>query len=238
MLQIIVTKSFNNPNLPVSQIGSVMNLSSSIATYEMIDGYDYSEKGHHLNTVGLTFDSMGLVGTGLDGAYADTGLLEPDAYTVIVAFNAQIPPQTTQLWTTLGTATTPYNGARQAVQTGKGLNSQAFAGDGTTGAAANLVSGAVTDMWEIYGFALNNTNMRTYRGSSNAFVEAAVVNNRRKSSYTMRIAGGYLAPHNLGIIGHVGVFAVYNGVLTDAQIQEQVAKAKQLMKDRGATFSW
>ena len=239
MLQIIVTDSFNNSNLPISQVGSVLNLPSSLATYEMQDSYDYSEKGNNLVlTPGLSFDRLGLVCSGVEGDYADTGILEPDSYTVLTAFNANVPPATTQLWTTLGTGVTPYNGARQALRTTGELNSQAFGGDGSTAASANLVSGALANMWEIYAFTLTNTNMRTYRGSSATFTEAPVLNNRRKSITPLRIAGGYVAPHNIGISGHIGFLSVYDGVLTDTQITDLVAKGKAMLIERGANFTW
>lgn len=239
MFQIIVTDSFNNPNLPISQIGSILNLPNSLATYELMDGYDYSKNGHNLILKdGITFDKYGMVCTGVGGQYADTGLLETDSYSVLVAFNANTPLSTSQLWTSLPTGAAPYSGARQAILTSGALNSQAFAGDGTFSAIAGQTSGPISGSWEIWVFTLNNTQMRNYRAASQAFVNTDVVGGRRKSSSPFRLGGGYVAPHNIGISGHIGLWAAYDGVLTDTQILDLVSKAKSIMAGRGVTFSW
>ncbi|RRF85009.1 hypothetical protein EAO22_20655 [Klebsiella pneumoniae] len=45
-----------------------------------------SGNGKALEVNGLTFDSEGLICDGIDGHYADTGIIEPLANTVIMAF--------------------------------------------------------------------------------------------------------------------------------------------------------
>lgn len=243
MLQIIVTKSFNNPNLPISTIGSDLNLESSLATWELLDGYDYSGKGHNiaLSGSGLSFDEIGLASTGVKGSYAETGLLETDSFSVIMAFNAAVPTLTSQVWSTLETSssnTSYFRGCRQAVRVEGTLYSQAFAGDGNNANSANLTSGALTNTWEVYYFSVSATELRTIRGSTGGATSAAINNGRRKSVNPFRLCGGWQDPHDTGIVGHLGVMAVYDGVLGDTLAKQQISKAKAIMQRRGVTFSW
>lgn len=244
MLQIIVTDSFNNPNLPISPIGSKLNLPSSLATWEMLDGHDYSERGHNLtlNGSGLSFDEIGLASTGVKGSYAETGLLETDSFSVIMAFNSAVPTLTSQVWSTLETAsqssTSFFNGCRQSVRVGGTLYSQAFAGDGNNANSASLTSGALANTWEVYYFSVSNTELRTMRGSTGGVTSAAINNNRRKSANPFRLCGGWQNPHDTGIVGHLGLMAVYDGVLGDTVAAQQIAVAKSIMQERGVTFTW
>lgn len=244
MLQIIVADSFNNPNLPISPIGSRLNLPSSLATWEMLDGYDYSEKGHNLSLsgTGLSYDEIGLASTGVKGSYVETGLLETDNFSIIMAFNATVPTLTSQVWSTLETSvpgsTSFFRGCRQSIRVEGTLYSQAFAGDGNNANSASLTSGALANTWEVYYFSVSATEMRTMRGSTGGATSAAINNGRRKSANPFRICGGWQDPHDTGIVGHVGLMAVYDGVLGDTVAAQQIAIAKSIMQERGVTFSW
>jgi hypothetical protein len=91
MIQFQVTKDFGNPLLPVSKARSELYLSSALAIYEMRSTKESSGNGKALEVNGLTFDSEGLICDGIDGHYADTGIIEPLANTVIMAFRADKP---------------------------------------------------------------------------------------------------------------------------------------------------
>lgn len=229
-LQLRVVSSFNNPSLPVSTIGSKLYRSSALGIWEMLDGYDRSGKGNSLIQMGLGFDSTGLYCDGVANHYVDTGVVEPDAYTIITAVQADIPAQTSQIWSCLPEGAAPYTGARAAVtSTGAYL---ATISSSATGGITNLTTGVVAPVWDIFAYTVRNEQLRMTRGSSMGTLTADITG-RKKSSKTIRIGGGYLSPHNIGIKGHIGTFALYNGVLSDSDISTLITTTRQIMAGRG-----
>ncbi|MGQ8774437.1 hypothetical protein ACUTQ5_08415 [Serratia sp. NA_112.1] len=44
------------------------------------------------------------------------------------------------------------------------------------------------------------------------------------------LGGGDIAPHNIGINGHVGLFGVYEGVFSESEMMTLIQKGKDVMR--------
>lgn len=233
MLQIRVTSSFNNPNLPVSAIGSKLYRTSALGIWELLDRTDKSGRGNELILSGLGFDYTGLVCDGVANHYVDTGVVEPNEYTIITSFQADIPAQTSQVWSCLPEGVTPYTGARSAILTSGALVATIASAD--ISSVTNLLSPVFAPAWEIYAYTIKDDQLRTIRGSDSS-VNSVTITGRKKSTKNIRIGGGYIFPHNIGIKGHIGTFALYNGVLDDGDILSLISSTRLIMAGRGVTI--
>ncbi|EPQ3461067.1 hypothetical protein NRG04_000045 [Klebsiella aerogenes] len=231
MIQFQVAKDFGNPLLPVSKARSEMYLDSALSIYEMRSAKESSSNGRALEVNGLTFDNEGLVCDGIDGHYADTGLIEPLANTVIVAFRANPQEVTTQIYSGLPESERPFTGARAAI-TKDGI----FVADtGATPATIHAQIGNITPGWELIAVVTGAQQLSVIRASTMETVTTKF-ETRNEPKRTIRIGGGYVAPHNLGINGRVGLWAMYNGVLDSATIVGLFAKARTIMAGKGVVI--
>ncbi|KLF10426.1 hypothetical protein YA25_00240 [Klebsiella aerogenes] len=227
MLQLQVIDDFGDSSLPISKSRSAMYLSSSLAVYEMKNEKDKSGNGMTLQLNGLSFDSEGLVCDSVDGHYADTGIVEPMANTVIVAFRADPQTFTTQIYSSLLEGVSPFRGSRSAI-TKDGF----FVSDVGAIPTIHAQTGNVTPGWEMMAVVTGAKQLTVTRASTMGTVKTAF-EARREPVNTTRIGGGYVAPHNLGITGRVGLWAMYNGALDDATIKDLFAKARTIMAAKG-----
>jgi hypothetical protein len=231
MIQFQVAKDFGNPLLPVSKARSEMYLDSALSIYEMRSAKESSSNGRALEVNGLTFDSEGLVCDGIDGHYADTGIIEPLANTVIVAFRANPQAATTQIYSGLPESWSPFTGTRAAITKDGFL----VADIGATPGTIHAQTGNVTPGWEIVAVVTGAKQLSVTRASTMGTVTAPF-ETRREPKSTIRIGGGYIAPHNLGITGRVGLWAMYNGVLDSATIAGLFARARTIMAGKGVVI--
>ncbi|MFH3491590.1 hypothetical protein ABK935_22230 [Klebsiella aerogenes] len=228
MIQFQVTKDFGNPLLPFSNARSAMYLESALSIYEMRSAKDSSRKGKALDVIGLSFDSEGLVCDSVNGHYADTGIIEPLTNTVIVAFRANPQEVTTQIYSGLPESERPFTGARAAI-TKDGI----FVADtGATPATIHAQIGNITPGWELIAVVTGAKQLSVIRASTMETVTTKF-ETRNEPKRTIRIGGGYVAPHNLGINGRVGLWAMYNGALDSATIAGLFAKARSIMAEKG-----
>ncbi|HBQ4079358.1 TPA: hypothetical protein MAM58_005025 [Klebsiella pneumoniae] len=231
MIQFQVTKDFGNPLLPFSNARSTMYLESALSIYEMRSAKDSSRKGKALDVIGLSFDSEGLVCDSVNGHYADTGIIEPLTNTVIVAFRANPQEVTTQIYSGLPESERPFTGARAAI-TKDGI----FVADtGATPATIHAQIGNITPGWELIAVVTGANQLSVIRASTMETVTKKF-ETRNEPKRTIRIGGGYVAPHNLGINGRVGLWAMYNGVLDSATIVGMFAKARTIMAGKGVVI--
>lgn len=228
MIQFQVTKDFGNPLLPFSNARSAMYLESALSIYEMRSAKDSSRKGKALDVIGLSFDSEGLVCDSVNDHYADTGIIEPLTNTVIVAFRANPQEVTTQIYSGLPESERPFTGARAAI-TKDGI----FVADtGATPATIHAQIGNITPGWELIAVVTGAKQLSVIRASTMETVTTKF-ETRNEPKRTIRIGGGYVAPHNLGINGRVGLWAMYNGALDSATIAGLFAKARSIMAGKG-----
>lgn len=233
MIQFQVTKDFGNPLLPVSKARSELYLSSALAIYEMRSTKESSGNGKALEVNGLTFDSEGLICDGIDGHYADTGIIEPLENTVIMAFRADKPGATSQFYSSLAEGTRPYTGTRAAV-TKDGffvadVGIHVSEGGAYTGRAQ---TGDITPGWEIVAVVTSAKGISVTRmttGGSNY----GLFDSRTNPKNTVRIGGGYIAPHNLGIVGRIGLWAMYTGAMNTTTVDYLLEKARGIMAGKG-----
>ncbi|MCY2743040.1 hypothetical protein OXA52_17345 [Klebsiella pneumoniae] len=228
MIQFQVTKDFGNPLLPVSKARSEMYLDSALSIYEMRSTKDSSGNGNTLDINGLTFDSEGLVCDSVDGHYADTGLIEPLANTVIVAFRANPQEVTTQIYSGLPEGVSPFTGSRAAITKDGFL----VADVGATPTTIHAQTGNVTPGWELVAVVTGAKQLSVTRASTMGTVTTPF-ETRKVPGSTIRIGGGYVTPHNLGITGRVGLWAMYNGALNDETIKDLFMKARSIMAGKG-----
>lgn len=227
MIQFQVAKDFGNQLLPVSKARSAMYLNSALAIYEMRSTKESSGNGKALEINGLSFDSEGLVCDSVDGHYADTGLVEPLANTVIVAFRADPQEVTTQIYSGLPEGVSPFTGTRTAI-TKDGY----FVADVGSIPTIHAQTGNVTPGWELMAVVTGAKQLSVIRASTMGTVKTAF-ESRRDPKSTIRIGGGYVTPHNLGITGRVGLWAMYNGALDDATIKDLFTQARSIMAGKG-----
>ncbi|HBM2903483.1 TPA: hypothetical protein LVL13_004750 [Klebsiella oxytoca] len=228
MIQFQVTKDFGNPLLPFSNARSAMYLESALSIYEMRSAKDSSRKGKDLDVIGLSFDSEGLVCDSVDGHYADTGIIEPLTNTVIVAFRANPQEVTTQIYSGLPESVSPFTGTRAAI-TKDGF----FVADiGAKPTTIHAQTGNATPGWELVAVVTGAKQLSVTRASTMG-TATTPFETRSEPKSTIRIGGGYIAPHNLGITGRVGLWAMYNGALDDATIKDLFAKARSIMAGKG-----
>ncbi|CAI2431335.1 hypothetical protein [Serratia liquefaciens] len=227
MLQFQVIDDFRNPNLPISNTGSMLNMASALRIYEMKSAADKSKFGIPLSVSGLTFDNEGLVCDGVVGHQANTSLIEPEEFTIITAFRADIPSVTSQVHSSLAEAASPFSGSRMCVTT-TGAVAVNVGGIPTAGVTTSVIAPA----WEMFAETVSATKVTITRGSNMGKLTGDITG-RRPALNSLILAGGYQTPHNIGIKGKIGVWAAYEGVLSDATITDLFTKVRAIMAPRG-----
>ncbi|OJT42898.1 hypothetical protein [Serratia plymuthica] len=227
MLQFQVIDDFKNPNLPISNTGSTLNMASALRIYEMKSAADKSKFGIPLSISGLKFDDEGLVLDGVVGHQANTSLIEPEEFTIITAFRADIPTATTQVHSSLAEAASPFTGSRMAVTT-----TGAVAVNVGATPTAGVTTSTIMPAWEMFAETVSATTVTITRGSNMGKLTGEITD-RRPALNSLIIGGGYQSPHNVGITGKIGVWAAYEGVLSDATIIDLFTKVRSIMAPRG-----
>lgn len=227
MLQFQVIDDFKNPNLPISNTGSALNMASALRIYEMKSAVDKSKFGIPLSISGLTFDDEGLVLDGVAGHQANTSLIEPEEFTIITAFKAAIPAVTAQVHSSLAEAASPFTGSRMAVTT-----TGAVAVNVGANPTAGVTTSVIMPAWEMFAETVSATKVTITRGSNMGKLTGDITG-RRPALNSIIIGGGYQSPHNVGFKGSIGVWAAYAGVLSDATIADLFAKVRSIMAQRG-----
>ncbi|OJT38472.1 hypothetical protein [Serratia plymuthica] len=231
MLQFQVIDDFGNPNLPVSNTGSTLNLDSALRIYEMKNTSDKSKNAIPMSVTGLSFDAEGLVFDGEVGHQANTSLIEPVEYTILTAFRANIPGATAQVYSSLAEATSPYSGSRMAVTSTGAIAVNV----GISGPTAGVTTSVIAPAWEVFAISVSETELQLTRGSNMGRLTAPL-ENRRMALNSILLGGGYLSPHNIGIVGKMGVWAAYEGILPDSVIVDLMAKIRAIMASRGVNL--
>ncbi|BEO70509.1 hypothetical protein SMQE32_13280 [Serratia marcescens] len=227
MLQFQVIDDFKNPNLPISNTGSPLNMASALRIYEMKSAVDKSKFGIPLSISGLTFDSEGLILDGVAGHQANTSLIEPEEFTIITAFKAEIPTASAQVHSSLAEAASPFTGSRMAVTT-----TGAVAVNVGAVPTAGVTTSVIMPAWEMFAETVSATTVTITRGSNMGKLTGEITG-RRPALNSIIIGGGYQSPHNVGIKGKIGVWAAYAGILSDATIADLFAKVRAIMAPRG-----
>ncbi|MEN5279815.1 hypothetical protein [Serratia marcescens] len=225
-LRITVTDGFNNPLLNPSEVGSPLLLDTSVALYEMRSIYDRSPNGNHLILNEIIIDDLGLACDGIVGHNAMTGISEPSAFTILVAINVPAAPQkTAQIFSSLAEAASPLSGCRLAITTTGTLT----ASIGSSPSVTIKGCGGAIGGWTVFAISYSDDGIFCLRMNGDKYA-APVVGNRNYARRPMILGGGYVAPHDMGINGHIGLFCVYEGALSESEMMTLIQKGKDAMK--------
>lgn len=228
-LRMTITPSFNNPFLQPSKVGSPLLLDSTKALYEMNSIYDRSPNGHHLILNDIVIDELGLACDGVEGHGAYTGLSEPDAFTVLAAINVPAAPaQTSQIFISMAESATPLSGCRLAITSAGTLT----ASMGSSPSVTIRDCGGAVGGWTIFATSFSDDGISCLRMNGDTY-KAPVVGTRNYAKRPMILGGGYKAPHNIGISGHIGLFGVYEGAFSESEMMTLIQKGRSVMKDKG-----
>lgn len=233
-LQLRVINNFNNPSLPITDLGSPLFRTGVLGVYELLSSWDKSGNNKHLVVNGHTFDTQGLATTQTAGFYADTGILEPDAFTVVVAHNISLDAaNTVSVVNALKENTSPFTGHRMAMTTA-GLQSLSI---GVTPGSYFITGGNMYGGWTAYAYTISGGNLTIQRGSGTKFT-GTLPGGQTKNTPTQTICiGGSKYPAAAGVsmppAGHIGCIAVYPGDLGDSGRASIIDSAKEVMKRRG-----
>jgi hypothetical protein len=210
-------------------VGSPLLLDSTKALYEMNSIYDRSPSGHHLILNDIVIDALGLVCDGVEGHGAYTGLSEPDDFTVLTAINIPTAPaQTSQIFISMAESASPLSGCRLAItNTGTLTASMGSSPSVTIRDCGHAVGG-----WTIFATSFSDEGISCLRMNGDAY-KAPVAGTRNYAKRPMILGGGYRAPHNIGISGHIGLFGVYEGAFSESEMMTLIQKGKAVMKDKG-----
>nr|WP_213680134.1 hypothetical protein [Serratia marcescens] len=61
----------------------------------------------------------------------------------------------------------------------------------------------------------------------------------RTRNYAVRpiiLGGGYVAPHNIGITGHIGLFGAYDGAFSESDMMSLIQKGRAVMRGNGTVI--
>ncbi|WP_261151623.1 hypothetical protein [Serratia ficaria] len=227
-----IASSFKNPFLNPSQVGSPLLLDNTLALYEMRSIYDRSPHGNHLILNDLVIDEQGLFCDGIEGHNAYTGISEPSAFTVLTAINVPVAPaQTTQIFSSIAEAGSPLTGCRLAITN----TGQLTASMGTSPGVTILNCGLAIGGWTIFATKFSDDGIMCLRMSGQKF-ETPLAGTRNYAVRPIILGGGYVAPHNIGITGHIGLFGAYEGAFSESEMMTLIQKGRSVMKGNGTVI--
>lgn len=229
MSLIVLNTSFNNSTLPKVAVPSSLNvISGAQAVYEMRDKLDQSGNTRDLVT-GLAFDSAGLVCTGVAAATAP--LVEPSITTFLVVYNATGNDKTRNILSSLTgtTAGSNFAGSRLLTTAAGALTLQS-ALNGTTFQSATLSGAASFGNWKMALGTVENTaiSLQLYGGSTANAVMAT-----RSAATGQYLLGGGVGSFPDGMVGKIGLFSVWNRLLTTDEKNSAFSKAVAIMAAKG-----
>lgn len=233
-LQIRVIQNFNNPSLPITDLGSLLYRDGCLGVYDLLSPWDKSGNNKHLTMNGHTFDEQGLVTVQTPGFYADTNILEQDAFTVVVAHNIALDAaNTVSVINALKEGTSPFTGHRFAM-TSAGLQALSV---GVTPGSFFITGGNMYGGWTAYAYTINGSDLTIQRASGQKFT-GTVPGSQTKNTPTNTICIGgskYAAAAGVSMppAGHIGCVGIYPGDLGDAGRSSVIDSAKQTMARRG-----
>lgn len=236
-IRITVAKKFNNPLLPRSDVGSLLMQDNAIAIYEMRSFIDRGPNGHNLILNNISIDSEGLASDGVIGHNAFTGVTEPSAFTVLVAINVpSAPTAICQVYNTFAEPNglpTGHTGSRVSLDTSGTLSIGLGVNNGGNG-QVNLNCGSGIGGWAIFAASFSSTGLFCLR--SNGTKYSTPLNGVRGAAIRpIILAGGYATLHNIGIPGHIGLFSIYAGALSESEMMTLIQKGTEVMRERGIT---
>ncbi|URC22107.1 hypothetical protein CHUUTOTORO_00030 [Serratia phage vB_SmaM-ChuuTotoro] len=242
-IRLVPVKSFSNPNLPMGDFSSLLNRPEALGVYEMLGTYDASGNGKNLKMGGHTFNQLGLVSKPVKGFYVDTGILEPDVFTVVVATNINnpsqlpIPGSIPNIISSFSEVAAPFSGHRLAL-TSSGIPHLAVGK--TSGSPIQALSGnTAIGGWTVYAYTVDGKKLALQRSSGVVVnAEGAESDIKSPAKRTICIAGnpttdtvtGATTMPPDGVIGCLGIYAGDFGVGGRAQL---INDATSIMKKRG-----
>lgn len=232
-LRFIIADDFNNPNLPVIDLNSPLWDASALGIYEMNSLRDASGHNKDLATA-LSLTSEGLYTPGGANHYADTGIREGTDLTVVLSIKIEgAPAITSQIYSSLTEASSPFSGTRLAVD----ANRQLIATVGTTVNYIGLPSGTVvsssTPLWSTFAFSTNATSLKVIRSGGEKYEAQLGTQIKNPAKQNIRLLGGYSAPHDQGPKSTIGCIGIYNRYFSDEEMSAMILKAKKVMAKKG-----
>lgn len=235
-IRLVPVSNFNNPNLPIGDFVSPLARPEAIAYYDMLSPTDGSGNGHDLFMGGHTFGPQGMISHPVKGYYADTGIVEPDSFTVVIAHNFIIEDTVRNVISSLKELVSPFTGSRLAL-TQQGSISLAV---GRANQSALLITdGSAVGGWTVYSYTIAGKDAVVQRAAGTTFPASMAAGDvKNLAGRTMSIAGNpttdYVGgattvPPN-GVIGCLGIYAGDLGVGGRAGL---INDAKRLMARRG-----
>ncbi|HFT6764482.1 TPA: LamG-like jellyroll fold domain-containing protein [Klebsiella aerogenes] len=223
----------NADDLELAEPEMILNDSASIATYGMQDQYDSSGNGYDLVT-GNEFTELGMR-TVADSAHgANTGIIESDEMTFALCINMNQPTVSGRLFSNLFPGIAPFGGLQLRIEAAGTLILQVATGNSVESTVQVSHGGAVGG-WTRFTVAVSNTEASITRASGDKHSSAITV--RKKSTLPLILNGGQSPEQNMGLPGLMGIFAVYNRVLTDAEQTDVRSKMKTIMAMRGVVVN-
>lgn len=242
-IRLVPVKSFNNPNLPIGDFSSILKRPEALGVYEMLGAGDASGNGKSLKMGGHTFGPLGMITKSVSGYYADTGIMEPDVYTVVVAHFIQdaatgpagsIP----NIVSSFSEVAAPFSGSRLAMTAANAIH---VAAGKTVGSPVQTSStGTVHGRWTAYAYTINGLKITLQLADGRTIISdgaAGDIKNSAKRTIciagnpTTDFAGGAVTVPPNGTIGCVGIYSGDPGVGGRAQL---INDATTIMKRRGA----
>lgn len=223
----------NADDLELAEPEMILNDSSSIATYGMQDQYDASGNGYDLVT-GNEFTELGMrtVADGLHGA--NTGIIESDEMTFALCINIDKPLTSGRIFSNLSPGVSPFGGIQLRIEADGQLILQMGTGN-IVESIVNITHGGAVGGWTRFTATISSTEIAITRSSGEK--RTTQITARKKSPLPIMLNGGVSAEQNMGLPGLMGVFAVYNRVLTDAEQRYVRDQMKTIMSMRGVAVS-
>lgn len=233
-IRLVPVQNFNNPNLPIADFVSPLARQEAIAIYEMYGPQDISGNGKHLSVVGHTFSPQGMVCSSVEGNFAETGLVEPESFTVVVAhYLTSLTGATTSIISSLSEIISPFSGHRLAINSGGG---QSLAIGQNPLPSFSIPGGTAAGGWTAYAYTvsgktgvLQRSNGQTYTGT----IDDA--HTRSLAKTTIKIAGNLKTTPGLDLPpnGTIGCIGIYQGDLGVDGRAALIISAKQVMARKG-----
>lgn len=232
---IICDGVVNAGDLELAEPEMLLNDDASVATYSMQDKYDSSGNARDLVTEN-EFTKRGMI-TVADAAHgADTGIIETDEMTFALCINMNKPDVSGRLFSNFYPGVAPFSGIQLRIEPNGALILQIATGDVTDGQTGTLAltsveNGGAVGGWTRFTVTVSNTEASITRAGGDR--RSTPITKRNKSTRPIVLNGSPSPEQNMGLPGIMGVFAVYNRVLTAEEQAEKRDSMKTIMSLRG-----
>lgn len=235
-IRLVPVSSFNNPNLPIGDFSNPLARPDALGIYSMLSPEDESGNGNHLTMGGHTFGPQGMVCTPVEGYFADTGILEPDIFTVVVCHNVAQPTATSAISSALNEGASPFTGHRFAI-TAAGLQSLSI---GVTPGSYFINGGNAYGGWTAYAYTVSGKTLTIQRGSGQQFTGTAGETLTKRQAVATTCIGGTKIPAAASIClppsGIIGAWAMYAGDYGVGGRAQLINDTRTLMARRGVVI--